>query len=181
MSKPVKEMIMADYRSRFGDLEGALAIDIRGIEANVNNEFRSALAKQDVQVTVIKNTLARKAIDGTAIEPLLPALEGPTALAYGAESVVEVARQLVDWAKKIKELDLKGAVLDGEYFDGAAGVKKLSTFPTRDEAKAKVVLLILTPAGNVVGAAKAPGSQLLGIVKEIQERLEDGNAITKIA
>ena len=44
MSKPVKEMIMADYKSRFGDLEGALVVDIRGIDANANNALRMGLA-----------------------------------------------------------------------------------------------------------------------------------------
>ena len=85
----------------------------------------------------------------------------------------------MSWAKKIADLDLKGAVLDGEYFDGDKGVKRLSDFPTRDEAQAKVVQLILSPAGKVVSATTSPGSKLLGIVKEIQEKLEKGETIAK--
>jgi large subunit ribosomal protein L10 len=180
MSKPVKEMIMADYQRRFGDLDGALVVDIRGIEANDNNALRLDLAKSGIRITVVKNALARKAFNGTALEGLSEALVGPAALAYGGDSVVEAARQIVDWARKVDDLDLKGAILDGEYFDGAAGVKHLSTFPTKDEAKARVVQLVLTPAGNVVGAANAPGSNILGIVKEMQERLEKGETIAKV-
>jgi large subunit ribosomal protein L10 len=181
MSKPVKEMIIDEYKSRFHELEGALVVDVRGIPANENNEFRLGLQKESIRVTVIKNTLARKAFDGTALESLGPVLEGPSALVYGAESVVDVARSLVDWAKKIKELDLKGAVLDGELFAGDEGVKRLSAFPTKVEAQARVVQLILSPAGNVVGCATSPGSKILSVVKEIQERLEDGKSIEKIA
>lgn len=177
MSKPVKEMIMADYKSRFGDLDGALVIDVRGIGANDNNDFRLNLAEQNVHVTVLKNALARKAFEGTDLEPLTGVMEGPTALAYGGESVVEVARAIVTWAKKVEDLDLKGAVLDGELFEGDAGVKRLSAFPTREEAQAKVVQLVLSPAGNVIGGAKSPGANLLGIVKEIEERLERGETI----
>ncbi|MBT8484017.1 MAG: 50S ribosomal protein L10 [Phycisphaerales bacterium] len=180
MSKPVKQMIMDDYERRFSELEGALVVDIRGIEANDNNELRLSLAEQDITIAVVKNTLARRAFDGTGLEALTPALDGPSALAYGAESVVEVARAVVAWAKKVEALDLKGAVLDGEYFEGEAGVKRLSTFPTKDEAQAKVVQLVLTPAGNIVGAATSGGSKLLGIVKEIEERLERGEAIAKV-
>ena len=180
MSKPVKEMIMADYQQRFADLEGALVIDIRGIEANDNNAFRLGLAEKEIRVTVVKNALARKAIAGTALEELSPALEGPAAIAYGGTSVVDVAREIVAWAKKLDDLDLRGAVLDGEYFEGDAGVKQLSAFPTREEAQAKVVSLVLAPAGNVVGAANAPGSNILGIVKEIEERLEKGETIAKV-
>ncbi len=179
MSKPVKEMIQAEYARRFGDLEGALVVDIRGIEANDNNAMRLSLLEKNIRITVVKNTLARKAFAGTPLEAVTPALDGPSALAYGAESVVDVARELVEWAKKVKKLDLKGAVLDGTYFDGDAGVKELSKFPTREEAQAKVVQLVLSPAGNIVSGATGPGGAILGIIKEIEERLEKGETISK--
>jgi large subunit ribosomal protein L10 len=179
MSKPVKEMIMADYRRRFGDLEGALVVDIRGIDANANNTLRLGLAAKDIRVTVVTNTLARKALADSPLSALAPALEGPSALAFGGSSVVDVARELVEWAKKIAELDLKGAVLDGEFYPGAEGVRRLSNFPTREEAQAKVVQLVLSPAGNVLGAVTSPGARVLAIVKEIQQRLEEGQEIVK--
>lgn len=179
MSKPVKELIIGEYKERFEDIDGALVVDIRGMTANDNNTIRRGLQAKQIRVTVLKNSLAKKAFVGTALEPLGPALEGPSALAYGAESVVDVARQIVEWSKKVKTLALKGAVLDGQYFAGAEGVKRLSQFPTREEAQAKVVTLILSPARKVMGAAVGPGSKILGIVKEIQTRLEKGEAIAK--
>lgn len=179
MSKPVKELIIGEYKERFEDIDGALVVDIRGMTANDNNTIRRGLQSKQIRVTVLKNSLAKKAFAGTALEPLGPALEGPSALAYGAESVVDVARQIVEWSKKVKTLALKGAVLDGQYFAGAEGVKRLSQFPTREEAQAKVVTLILSPARKVMGAAVGPGSKILGIVKEIQTRLEKGEAIAK--
>lgn len=180
MSKPVKEMIIDDYRKRFEGLDGALVVDIRGMTANDNNSLRKNLMQKQIRVTVIKNTLAKKAFDGTSLAPLDAALEGPSALAYGAETVVDVARELVEWAKKVKQLTLKGAVLDGQFFEGEEGVKRLSQFPTREEAQARVVQLVLSPAGNLVRAATSPGSNILGIVKEIQERLEKGETIAKV-
>src|ERR1043165_6840739 len=141
MSKPIKEMIIADYKKRFDNLDGALVVDIRGMTANDNNDLRDGLHKKQIRVTIIKNTLAKKAFAGTSLDVLGSALEGPSALAYGAESVIDVARELVDWAKKLKQLTLKGAVLDGTYYAGAEGVKRLSTFPTKEEAIAKVVQL----------------------------------------
>jgi large subunit ribosomal protein L10 len=179
MSKPIKELIIDDYKRRFDELEGALVVDIRGIPANDNNALRLDLQEQSIRVTVVKNTLARKAFAGTSLDALGPALDGPCALAYGAESVVDVARALVGWAKKIEQLELKAAVLDGELFAGEDGVKRLSSFPTREEAQAKVVQLVLTPAGNLVGCATSPGSKLLGIVKTIEEKLEKGETIAK--
>jgi len=180
MSKPIKSMMVAEYRRRFESVPNALIVDIRGIEANENNAMRQDLHAAGIKVTVVRNTLAKDAFKGTSLEPLIPALTGPTAMAYGGDSVVDVARALVDWAKKVKELDLKAACLDGEFFDGESGVKQLSTFPTKDEAQAKVVQLLLAPGANLLKAATSPGSNLIGIVKEIQERLEKGEEIAKV-
>ncbi len=181
MSKPVKEMIMADYQRRFAGVGQALLIDIRGIDANENNALRLGLAGKGIRVTVVKNSLARKAFAGTGLEPLTPALDGPSALAYGAESVVDAARVLVGWARKVEHLQLKAALLDGELFEGEAGVQRLSGFPTRPEAQARAVQLVLVPAGNLVGAITSPGTLLAGIIKEISERLEKGEPISKTA
>ncbi len=180
MSRPMKEMIVQEYQRRFDGVSNALLIDIRGIPANDNNDLRLGLLKKDIRITVIRNNLAKDAFKDSGLEGLEKGLTGPSALCYGGESVVDVARELVDWAKKIDDLDLKGAILDGQYFDGEAGVKELSKFPTRDEAQATVVQLLLSPGRNLVGAVKSPGSKLMGIVKEIQERLEAGKTIDKV-
>ncbi len=180
MSKYVKEMMVENYRNRFNDVSEALLLDIRGIEANENNALRLGLHAKNIRITVLRNTLARDAFNGTSLENILPALDGPTALCYGGESVVDVARELVDWAKKVEHLDLKGAILDGEYFEGDAGVKELSKYPTLDEAKGQVIQLVLSPGSKLMGIATSPGSGIMGIVKEIEERLEKGEVIEKV-
>jgi large subunit ribosomal protein L10 len=180
MSKPVKGMIINEYRKRFGDLEGALVIEIRGLSGKETTSLRENLRKKNVRVTVVKNALAKRALAGTALDALSPALAGPAAIAYGTGSVVDVAREVVSWARKLEKLMLRGAVLDGQFFEGDEGVKRLSKFPTKEEAQARVVQLVLSPGSKVVGAAKGPGGRILGIVKEIQTRLEKGEAIAKV-
>lgn len=181
MSKPVKEMMMADYLAKLGENGDALLVNIRGFDANTTNSFRKDLAKSEISVTVLRNNVARKAFEGTGLERLGDLLTGPNALVYGAETVVEVARKIVDIAKDMPDLELKGAVLDGELFVGEDGVKRLSKFPTRDEAIAKAVTIILTPGGKLVGAVKSPASNIAGILKTLQEKLESGEAIARIA
>ncbi len=179
MSKPVKELILADYKKRFDDVEAALVIDIRGMDANDNNALRIDLASKDIRVTIVKNSLARKAFAGTGLEPIIGSLQGPSALAYGAESVVDVARELVAWARKLEHLELRAAVLDGELFEGKDGVARLSQYPTRLEAQARAVQLVLTPAATLVAAMLGPPSGILSIVKEIERRLSDEQTISK--
>ncbi len=171
-------MIIADYERRFEDIDSAVVIEIRGMDANDNNAFRGELAKSNIRVTIVKNTLANKAFSGGPLEGLSPALSGPSAVVTGSDSVVQVARELVRCAKEFDALELKAAILDGEFFEGNKGVKRLSDFPTKEEAQAKVVALMLAPHKKVLGVVNAPGGQILGIVKQIQEKLENGETIS---
>ncbi|MFK7884775.1 MAG: 50S ribosomal protein L10 [Phycisphaerales bacterium] len=180
MSKPVKNMIIEDYKDRFGDTQDALVIGLRGIESNDTNTIRTGLAEKSIRVTIVRNKLFGQAFAGTGLESLKEILSGANAVAYGAESVVEVAREIVELTKKFPDIELKGAVLDGELFEGATGVERLSKFPTRDEAIAKDVSIILGPGASLLGAVKGPGSGIAGIVKAIEEKLEKGEAIAKV-
>ncbi len=179
MSKPVKNMIVEEYKKRFANVEGAVLIEVVGIPATANAKLRARMRGASARISVVKNTLAKRAFKGTPLEALYPGLKGPRAVVYGATSVVTIARELVESARENDKLGLMGACIDGTWFDGAAGVTRLSQFPTREEAQARVVAIVLAPAGKVVGAAVAPGSRLLGIVKEISTRLEKGETIAK--
>lgn len=181
MSKTVKNLMIRDYTSRLGDTTDALVVSIRGMKALDNNQLRNELSRKKIKITVIRNDLARVAFKGSPLANLDPLLAGPSALAYGGESVVDVARELIKWAEKIATLELRGAVLDGELFEGKKGVERLSKFPTRDEAKAQVVTLVLSPGRKVMGQIKGPGSKVAGIVKTIADKLEKGETIAKIA
>jgi hypothetical protein len=118
-----------------------------------------------------------KAFQGTALESLSKFLSGPSALVYGGESVVALAREIVAWAKDKDSLKFKAAILDGITFEGKAGVEALSQYPTREEAQAKVVTLVLSPGRKLLGAVKGPGGRVMGIVKEIERKLEAGETI----
>ncbi len=181
MSKLMKEMIIEQYRAKFDGIDDAVLVDIRTLDANQNNEMRTELGAKDIRVTVVQNRLAKVAFADSNLKAIDTFLAGPTAVVYGADSVVNVAREIMDWSRKIKSLELKGAVLDGEIFDGKSGVEALSKFPTKEESHAQVVQLVLTPGSDLVNAATAPGAQLLGIVDEMIDRLEKGETIDKVS
>jgi large subunit ribosomal protein L10 len=179
MSKPVKEMIIRDYQSRLEGFEDAMLISIRGVGAIDTGRLRRDLGAKNIKVTVIRNTLGRKAIEGTSLEPLGRLLTGPSAIAYGGQSVVEVAREIVKIVETIPALELKGAILDGTLFEGKAGVTELSRFPTREEAIGDVITLVVSPARKLMAQIKGPGSTLAGIIKAIEAKLEKGEAISR--
>ncbi len=181
MSKTVKGLIINEYQGRMQGVEDAALISIRGVSSNDTNRLRSSLRKKQIKVSVIRNTLARKVFNGTGLSGLEPLLEGSSALAYGGNSVVEVAREIVSMLEQFPNLELKGAVLDGTLYKGKAGVTELSKFPTREEAQAQAVTIIIGPGRKLVGDILGPGRTLGGLVKAIEEKLEKGETIAKIA
>jgi large subunit ribosomal protein L10 len=170
MSKPVKDMIASEYTRRFEGVTGAVVVEIRGLDAKATMSMRGSLLEKGIKVTIVKNALARRTFKGGPLASLEKALKGPSAMLTGAENAIIVARAIVKAAEAEKKIVLKGAIFDGEYYDGDAGVKKLGSFPTREEAQAKVVTLVLSPARNIMGC-----------VKTIQEKLEKGETISKVA
>jgi len=180
MSKQVKEMILRDYKSRLGDNQDAVVVSLAGINALATHKIRTNLAKKSMKVTVVRNSLFRKLVDDTTLKSLQPVLKGPSAVIYGGASVVEVAREIVATLKEFPKIELKGAVLDGQLFKGEDGVKALSKFPTREEALGQTVGLLLGPARKLAAQIKGPGSNLAGLIKAIELKLEKGEAIAKV-
>lgn len=184
MSKKIKEMMIRDYQSRVQGADDAMLISIRGVKAIPTSKLRKGLAGKSIKITVVRNALARKALAGTKLEPLAKLLTGPSALAYGQGggiSVVEVAREVVKLIATMPEVELKGAILDGQLFEGKKGVTDLSKFPTKDEAIAQAVTLIVSPGRNLMAQLKGPGSTVAGLIKAIETKLEKGETIAKKA
>lgn len=169
MSKPVKSLIIESYRRQFDDIDGAVLISIKSVGAATSVKLRSELNTKDMQMTVVKNSLAKQAFAGTPMELIGKLLDGPCAMVFGGESVVNVARVLIDAVKTQPEVEFKGAFMEGILF-GADEIEALSKYPTRDEAIANTVTLVLSPARNLAGAIASPGAKLAGIIKAIEEK-----------
>jgi len=185
MSKVIKGLIMRDYKSRIANdaaqWPDAMVIGIRGVKAVDTTNLRHTLAKKNIKITVVQNALARKVFEGTNLDGLKDLLTGSSALAYGGESVVEVAREIVGAIAKLPALELKGAILDGIVFKGKKAVEELSKYPTKDEAIGSVVTLVVSPGRKLLGQLQGPGSKVAGLIKAIEEKLEKGEAISKVA
>lgn len=175
MSKPVKNLIIASYKKRFGQLDGAVLVDIRSVKSNQANQLRSVLAGKKIKVSVVTNNLARRAFADTKLAKIEEMFQGPSALVYGGESVVDVARALIEVAKDIETLQFKGALMDGQIFS-AAEIDALSKYPTKAEAQAQAITLILSPARKIAGQIAGPGRKVASLVKAIQEKKEKEGA-----
>jgi large subunit ribosomal protein L10 len=96
---------------------------------------------------------------------------GPCAIVYGGDSIVDVAKEVQTWAKKVPAVQIKGAFVEGSLFDGK-GAEALATMPTRAELQARVISCVLSPGGRIAGALKGPAGVIAACVKTIIENAE---------
>jgi len=174
MSKKVKNLITAEMTKRFGAVEGVAVISPTGINGNQNHGLRRKLHENKLRMTVVKNTLARRAVEGKKLEGFDKQLTGPSALVYGEASIAAIARLLLDAKKDNDKLELRGAFFDGEIYAGQEGVEAASKLPTREEAIGNLVGAILGPGRKLAAALKGPGGTLGGILKAIEEKAPKG-------
>lgn len=179
MSKPVKEMVMADLAGRYQDQENAVWIELLGVDGNTTNAFRRDLRSREMRLEVVKTSLLRKVCAGGPLASLANALVGPVALVTGGDSAIEVAKLLDEWSAKFPKNSyrLRGALLEGEYLDEAT-VQGLHKMAGKRELQGRIVSCMLSPGGNVVAAALSGGSNIAGCLKALIEKLEKGEGVS---
>src|SRR3954447_10096246 len=129
MSKRVKSLIERDLGNKLKDVESVAVINPRGIDAVKNHGIRRRLREKGLRMTVVKNTLARRAVEGGKLQGFDKLLEGPSAGIYGEASIAQIARQLLDEKKLDEKVELRGVFFDGEAFVGDKGVERVSKLP----------------------------------------------------
>lgn len=176
MSKFVKGLMERDFKGVFEGMDECLVVSLRGIGGTDVNRMRGELLKKSISVKVVKNSLAKRAFADLGMAQIKEVLVGNSAIAYGGDSIVDVAKEMVGWGKEFDVLKIKGGFLEGVVLDADAA-KALSKMPSREELQGQIVGLALTPGGNIVGAATGPAGAIAGCLKTIIEKLESSEAV----
>ena len=139
-----------------------------GMDANTTNELRGELDKKDIKMMVVKNSLARRATDGTQIAPAFEGASGQVAVCWGSTDFVSLVKELVALDKddeKYEKFAANSGVMDGERLD-ADGIKAVSKWPSRQEQISMLVGQILGPGSQLSGAMLGPGKMLNSQLKQ---------------
>ncbi len=167
MSKYLKNLITDDIKKRLDGVSDLLLVDIAGLEANKNVELRKTFREKNIHLFLVKNSLARRATEGTSLAPAFEGIEGSAAVVWGGEDVVSLAKEIIRLAKEkgYEKLIPKGGVMDGSKLSGE-DVAKVSKWPSRAEQLSILVGQILSPGATLSAQLLGPGSKLAGQIKK---------------
>jgi len=157
-----KKEIVAAVNQAAGSAFSAVVADYRGLTVAQLTELRSKAREQNVYLRVIRNTLARRALEGTNFELLKDSLVGPTiiAMSQSEDDMGAAARLFKDFAKDNDKLELKTGVYEGKLFSGAE-LDVLAKLPNREQALTMLVSVLQAPVSKF--------GRLLTALKEQQE------------
>lgn len=162
MNRNEKEAAIAAYKELFAGIDSIVVADTSGVTVNTINEVRSKFRAEGVTFRVVKNTLAKKALAGTVLEPVCAKFHGPVAVALKMDDPISPARVAVDFAKSNPNFKISGGIVAGEVLD-AAGVDNLSKMRTRNEARSALLSVF-----------KASATKFAAVIKARADKMEKG-------
>jgi large subunit ribosomal protein L10 len=167
--KEAKQAVVAEVASVAASAQSAIAAEYRGLTVAEMTQLRSEARKSNVYVKVVKNTLARRAMEGTSFECMQGSLKGPLVLAFSREDPGAAARVFKGFAKDHDKLVTIALSIGGELYPGS-DLDRLASLPTLDEARAGFLRVLNAPMSQLVRLLAEPGAMLARTLKARSEQ-----------
>jgi len=174
MSKYVKDLVTAELKKRFDGVEDALLVNVIGMPNEQNVALRRQLRQKKINLMVVKNSLARRATEGTALAPAFEGVAGTLAVLWGGDDLVSLAKEVVRIAgeKEFAPFAPQGGVMDGQQLSPDE-VTQVAKWPNRAEQLSILVGQILSPGADLSAQLLGPGSKLNSQIEKKSEGAED--------
>jgi ribosomal protein L10 len=174
MSKYVKDLVSKHYAQRLEGVDDALVVNVIGLDANQSVVLRKELREKNIQLLVVKNSLAKRASEGTPLAPVFEGAEGSLAIMWGSEDAISLAKEATKLQndKDYEAFETRGGVMDGEVLS-ADRVREISKWPSREEQLSLLVGQILGPGANLGSQLLGPGRSLASQVKQVEEKSQE--------
>ncbi|MEJ2077468.1 MAG: 50S ribosomal protein L10 [Acidobacteriota bacterium] len=146
-----------------------IVLDFKGISVPDITELREKVRQADGRYTVVKNTLALRAAEGTVAAGLQDCFRGPTAVAVTGGDTVALAKVLKDFVKNNQGMSFKAGVLEGRVITQAQ-VENLADLPSREELLSKLLFLLNAPLSRLASALSSPVRNLAVVLSEVAKK-----------
>lgn len=148
-AKKEKQVVIDEIKAKLEGAQSAVVIDYMGTTVAEADAMRKKLREADVDYSVYKNTLMKRAIAGTEFEKLGDVMQGPSAIAISKDDATAPARVLKEAITSYKKMEFKAGIVEGEFYD-KDGIEQIASIPSRDELIAKFMGSIQSPIGKFV-------------------------------
>ena len=166
-----KKAVVAEVAEVARSAHSVIAAEYRGLTVAEMTSLRVKAREAAVKVRVVRNTLARRALQGTEFECMTDRLIGPLVLAFSEKEPASAARVMRDFAKENNKLDIKLAAFAGQLIE-ANQLDVLANLPTRDEALSQFLSLLLAPASKLVRTLAEPQARVVRTLAAVREQRE---------
>ena len=163
-----KKAIVAEVSEAAQSALSAVIADYRGLTVGQMTELRKQARDGGVYLKVVRNTLARRAVEGTDFECLQDVLVGPTVLAFSQEDPGAAARLMKDFAKENKELEVKALSISGQVL-GAEQIDVLAKMPTLDQARAMLMSVMIAPVTKLTRTLNEFPSSITRVIAAVAD------------
>jgi large subunit ribosomal protein L10 len=166
-----KQEIVAEVNEVAGKALSAVLADYRGLTVTQMTEMRTKARASGVYLRVIRNTLAKRAVEGTEHECLKSALVGPTLVAFSQEDPGAAARLMKEYAKTFEKLEVKALSIGGVLL-GADQLDRVATLPTREEALSLLMAVMQAPIAKLARTLNEIPGKLVRTLAAVRDQKE---------
>jgi len=149
----MKQPVITEISEKIKNAQAVVLVDYRGLTVAQDTELRKALRAEGVTYKIYKNTMMKRAFEGTDFAQMDDMLNGPSAMAVSETDPAAPARILCDFAKKNDALQVKGGVCEGRFFDENT-IKEIASIPPRDQLLSRLLGSVQSPITNFARVAK---------------------------
>ena len=158
INKTKKKAYIQEMKEFFKTTNSVLVTHYQGLTVKQIDELRNEMRKNGILFKITKNRITKLALEGSKFKKLENLFSGPTAIALSKDAITS-AKILTKFAKSNSNLKIIGGIMEDEQLS-VADVEKIATLPTLDEARAKIVGILTTPAQKIMSILLAPGSKI---------------------
>jgi len=158
MNKEQKRNYISEMTAQFDKSEAVLVTHYQGLTVKQLDDLRKQMREHGIQFKITKNKITKLALEKTKCKDLANLFTGPTAVALSKDAISS-AKILTKFSKENNNLKILGGIMGNEILD-VAGVANVATLPTLDEARAKIIDILSSPAQKIVSILLAPASKI---------------------